>query len=347
MKGAQNGALNFTTKEALVADMKTTDAYTELKKWLSQEFERTAPGITSDQKAGKYQSDTGGSSNPALGYTGSGPSSTPKGLDESILNAVSKGMDSNNIIGSSINSSGSGPGSFTPGLGIKSLDGNYIRDRSLNAAGGRLDTIVSSDPVSGDNIVQGPRTVLTATQTLRPKMPIAGGDDVREDPGKAVVSNVVFETFSHVPEQQTDHLQAPNSRINMLNRQNETIRYMETMSQPRAYDPANDPHSRPWQWENEFNNPMFQAAFSMEVKRHLDEQSANKRYRQNEDMDGRLEEDYTEYPSSKRLHRPTPSLYNTVANNIESMLPSRQDTGFLMNRRRFRDQDRSTWRSIL
>ena len=122
---------------------------------------------------------------------------------------------------------------------------------------------------------------------------------------------------------------------------------MESMSEPRSYNPANDPHGRPWQWSDEFSNPMFQAAFSSEVKRHLDEQAAMNRYRGHEDMSDRLEEDHTAYPSSKRLRRQTPSLYNTVDMNIESMLPSRQDTGMLMNRRRFRDQDRGTWRSHL
>jgi hypothetical protein len=178
-------------------------------------------------------------------------------------------------------------------------------------------------------------------------MPIAGGEDVRPTPEKSVVSDTVFETFSQVPEESRGHFQAPNSRLNQLNRQNETIRYMENMSEPRAYNPANDPHGRPWQWSDEFSNPMFQAAFSLEVKRHLDELAATKRYRDNENMEDRLEDDYTVYPSSKRLRRPTPSLYNTIDMNIEHMLPSRQETGMLLNRRKFTDQDRGTWRSRL
>ena len=34
----------------------------------------------------------------------------------------------------------------------------------------------------GDVIGAGPRTALTATQTLKPKMPIAGGETVRSTP---------------------------------------------------------------------------------------------------------------------------------------------------------------------
>jgi hypothetical protein len=233
--------------------------------------------------------------------------------------------------------------------GIPTASGGFVRDSGKNVAGGNVDTLVSNDAEFGDYISQGPKTVISATQTLRPKLPIAGGNDVKPTAAKSAVSDAVFETFSQVPDEQTDHLQAPDSRLNQLNRQHETIRFMERMSEPRSYNPANNPHEGniPWQWSDEFTKPMFQQAFSREVQRHLDDQSATKRYRGHEDMNDRFEEDHNSYPSSKRLRRPTPSLYNTVDMNVESMLPSRQETGLLMNRRRFRDQDRGTWRSHL
>jgi len=271
------------------------------------------------------------------------PEKNPKSAFEAMKEAM-KDDEKDDAVSSSANAR---PGDFVAGKGYKTFDGGFVRGQARNAGGGRLDTVVRNDGKKGDYIAQGPRAVETATTTLRPKMPIAGGEDVRPDPGQSVVSDTTFETFSQLPEETTDHMQAPNSRLNQLNRQNETLRYMEHMAQPRQYNPANDPHGRPWQWSDEFSKPMFQQAFASEVKRHLDEQGASSRYMHREDMDDRLEEDYTSYGSSKRLRRPRPTPYSTVDMNIESMLPSRQEVGVLMNRRRFRDQDRSTWRSVL
>ena len=319
---------------------------------MSKEWDERSDGIKSDQRAGVYKAEGVGGANPESNYTGKGEGSSPKSAADEILETMMGNGGGGSGVGGSGGSGDSRnarPGAFVQGMGYKTMTGGYVRDEAKNAGGGRLATEVTSDPVKGDVITQGPRTVLSATQTLRPKLPIAGGQDVRETPAEAIVSNTVFETFSHLPEEQTDHLQAPNNRLNQLNRQNTTIRYMEHMDQPRSYNPASNPHegSIPWQWSDQFGTPMFQEAFSREVKRHLDQQRATKRFMHAEDMPDRMEEDFTAYPSSKRLRRQTPSLYDTVNMNIERMLPSRQESGMLMNRRKFRDQDRGTWRSHL
>ena len=62
-------------------------------------------------------------------------------------------------------------------------------------------------------------------------------------------------------------------------------------------------------------------------------------------MTDRLEEDYTAYPSSRKLPRPRYHPYETRDMNIEQYLPSRQEVGVLMNRSRlYRDSERGTWR---
>ena len=335
------GRYKVDNKMDLVKNLKKSESYDRLMKYMADDWKGTmGDSAKSDMRAGVYEAeDVGGSSvpPPIVG--------NEAGKQESKTEETTATMQRTEQ--STPQEGSAKPGEFVPGKGFKTPAGGFVRDNALNAGGGTLDTVVGNDAEIGDYIQKGPQTVLTATQTLRPKLPIAGGEDIKPSTAKSIVSDTIFDTFSALPEEQTGHFQAPGSRLNQLNRQNETIRYMEKLSEPRQYNPANDPHSRPWQWSDEFTTPLFQKAFSREVQRHMNEQTARKKYTHDEDMPDRLEEDYTSYPSSKRLRRDTPSLYSTVDMNIESMLPTRQESGVLMNRRRFRDQDRATWRSHL
>jgi hypothetical protein len=226
---ANNSENVHENKNDLAKAVRGSAVFERIQQYLSKEWKETGKedSMKADMRAGAYQAQDMGSANGPPRSIATGPGAAPKSAVEQILNVFesSKNASYSSSRGT-VDASSARPGEFVTGKGIKTVQGGYVKDSAKNAGGGRLDTIVSNDAEVGDYIAQGPRTTLTTTQTLRPNIPIAGGEDIRPTPQKSVVSDSVFETFSQVPEESRGHFMAPNSGINRLNRQNETIRYM-------------------------------------------------------------------------------------------------------------------------
>jgi hypothetical protein len=126
-------------------------------------------------------------------------------INDPFLDSIS------NIVG------GGGQGgdpSGTTATGMKRTNDGYTtpsmeqasRGTIRNAGGGRIDTTISTDPITGsDTVTSGPKTVNVATKTLRSQFGMAPGDAVKPDLQVEATSNVIAETWGWVPPNTNDN----------------------------------------------------------------------------------------------------------------------------------------------
>lgn len=218
-------------------------------------------------------------------------------------------------------------GQYVEGLGYKGLDGSFSRGPTTNVGGGRLDTQVSTTGERGDAISQGPRSVETATKTLRSKLPIAGGEEVQPTPQDNLQSDALFEAFSFVPD---GYGQGENNSLHLQNKQNDSIRFgMEQLSQPRRLEDSNMPHHVQSKWLSAMPLQEIERIYVEKVGRHmLEQQTTQMEMVQPSHV---LDNDYNLVPSYKHLPRVRPSPYQPVVDTMRALLPARDPAGLYMN----------------
>lgn len=234
-------------------------------------------------------------------------------------------------------------GQYVSGVGIKNVDGTFGRGATTNAGGGKLDTQVAIDETGtgGDIISQGPRSVNTATKTLRPKLDIAGGEDVRPSYADNLQSDALFESFSWVPD---GYGLGEHNRLHLQNRQNDSLRFgMERMSQPRRYELTDMPHAEPSGWLNSMTLGQIEQLYVEKVGREMMERQAMDY--ETEAPSRVLNNDFNRMPSYKGLPRQSqgPSPYQVVADNLQQLLPARDPAGYHMNALPYQDSRAGTY----
>jgi hypothetical protein len=115
----------------------------------------------------------------------------------------------------------------------------------------------------GDVLMSGPQSTDTSTTTLRAKYRVAGYDDIKSSELKAEQSDVLFETFSWVPD---GYGLGPNNKLHQLNKQSDFIRFgTEEMFQPRMHEENNIPHGNQEMWQNDLPLSTIQSKFQKVV----------------------------------------------------------------------------------
>lgn len=245
------------------------------------------------------------------------------------------------------NGSGSGPaglGSFVKsgipdGMGTKNpLTGNFVRSgESFNAGGGIVDTRVSSDADTGDQISLGPGSTKTGTKTLRPKFPMAGEDSVKGTVVEEATSNVVFEAFSVVP---PGHGLGPNNTLDKLNQSVDFLRFgVGPLSLPRSADPEYGIKSEIMTWENDQAEQFIVAQVKNEANAAME--AAGEAEHQVRNPETFIEDgpDINVTPSSQALPRSRPTPYTTVYDNRRLFLPSTTPSGLFLSNVPFKPND--------
>lgn len=115
--------------------------------------------------------------------------------------------------------------------------------------------------VDGD-VVMGAdaEPVYTATKTIRPtKIALAGSDLVKSTQGETIQDDILFDTFSWVPD---GYGLGPYNSLHLRNKQHDLLRFgMEPMYQPRTQEEQNTCHPQPIEWENSLPKSVLQNSF--------------------------------------------------------------------------------------
>lgn len=230
-------------------------------------------------------------------------------------------------------------GEYVPGLGLLTAGGQLSRGVVENVGGGRLNTVVSTEEGKGDFISQGPRSVESAKQTLRPKFMVAGGEDVRPTIQADAQSNALFESFSIVPD---GYGLGPENRLHLLNRQNDTLRFgAESLYEPRPDAPIAPARPIPAPWKESMSLKELEEAYATKIG--MEFLKARGLALVERGVAGFvLEDDMNLVPSSKTLPRQergpspfTPVVTTSYAGpggfNLEEFLPARDPPGMQMN----------------
>lgn len=232
------------------------------------------------------------------------------------------------------------PGDKTEGLGTVTGQMTLSKGVTQNAGGGTLATIVDRTE-AGDAIVQGPQSVDVAKAILRPQFLVAGGEEVRPNAQEEERSNILFETFSVVPD---GYGLGPKNRLHLLNRQNDMLRYgAEPMYEPRVDAPINPPHPIPYGLQESFTLKELEEAYATKIGMEL--LKARGVSLVEKTPIGVLDDDMNTFPSSKGLKRQSrgPSPYEPVVFNIEDFLPARDPPSLQMNALDRIDSVKGTW----
>jgi hypothetical protein len=228
------------------------------------------------------------------------------------------------------------------GMGtFNALTGSFMRGgEQMNAGGGTIDTQTGTDANLGDVITLGPRSTQTGKKTLRPKMPLAGGDAVKGSAMEEGTSNALFEAFSYVPE---GYGLGPSNPLHHLNINNEFIRFgVGNLAEPRSMDPANGIKDDLPMWSNDQPVPFIKAQVMDEAKDVVEGASAIAKQEQQPMSIIEDSEDYNAEPSSQALPRPKPTPYETVYNNVRTFLPSTSPAGLFLSNVPYKPADGRT-----
>jgi len=226
----------------------------------------------------------------------------------------------------------SGMGTLNP------LTGNFMRQgESHNAGGGTVDTRTGTDANLGDIIDLGPRSTQTGKKTLRPKIPLAGGDAVKGTAVEEETSNALFEAFSYVPD---GFSLGPSNPLHHLNVNNDFMRFgVGQLAEPRSIDPENGIKDEVPTWSNDQPVPLITAQVAADAKDAVEGANAVAKQEQHpmsfiEDGD-----DYNVQPSSQALPRPHPTPYQTVYDNHRTFLPSTSPCGLFLSNVSYKPAD--------
>jgi hypothetical protein len=231
------------------------------------------------------------------------------------------------------------PGQVIPGLGTVGAGGQLSRGITQNIGGGNLATVVSSND-AGDYVSQGPQSVEVAKQTLRPKLVVAGGEDVRPSIQEDGQSNAIFESFSIVPD---GYGLGPENRLHLLNKQNDVMRFgAEKLYEPRVDAPITPARPIPAQWKESMSLKELEEAYATKIGMELLKARGVSLVERN--PIGVLEDDMNMIPSSKGLPRQErgPSPFMPTVFNLEDFLPARDPPGMQMNSLLGSDTQRGT-----
>ena len=234
-----------------------------------------------------------------------------------------------------------GMGTFNP------LTGSFMRSgEQTNAGGGTVDTQTGTDATLGDVVTLGPRSTQTGKKTLRPKIPLAGGDAVKGSAIEEGTSNALFEAFSFVPD---GHGLGPSNPLHRLNINNDFIRFgVGNLAEPRSIDPANGIKDDIPLWSNDQPVPLIKSQVMGEAKDVVEGASAIAKQEQQSMSIIEDGEDYNAEPSSQALPRSKPTPFLTVYSNGRTFLPSLSPAGLFLSNVAYRPADgRSAHRSEL
>jgi len=232
------------------------------------------------------------------------------------------------------------PGDKAEGMGTVTGQMTLSKGVTENAGGGTLATIVDKG-ASGDQIVQGPQSVDVARAILRPQFLVAGGEEVRPNAQEEERSNILFETFSVVPD---GYGLGPKNRLHLLNRQNDMLRFgAESLYEPRVDAPINAPRPIPYGLQESFTLKELEEAYATKIGMELLKSRGVSLVEKT--PIGVLDDDMNRFPSSKGLKRQIrgPSPYEPVVFNIEDFLPARDPAPLQMNALDRVDSVKGTW----
>jgi len=230
-------------------------------------------------------------------------------------------------------------------MGVKNpVTGQFRQAGStVNAGGGRVDTQVGSDAVTGYVITQGPQSTVRSTQALRAKFPIAGSEDVQLTAVSDETSNDVFEAFSWV---EPAFGLGPKNSLHLLNMDQEEIRYMQPMALPRTDNPAHGVEfDRPRDKENK-GEMLVQMEIAGDIGQAMQKQSAAA-YIDDHPMEVVPNSGYgNNVPDLSGLPRDFNKPYRPTREPIGMMFPVNQPAGVISRRRRFEPKSSGWSREI-
>jgi len=228
------------------------------------------------------------------------------------------------------------------GMGtFNALTGSFMRSgEQTNAGGGTVDTQTGTDADLGDVVTLGPRSTQTGKKTLRPKMPLAGGDSVKGSAMEEGMSNALFEAFSYVPE---GYGLGPSNPLHHLNIHNDFIRFgVGNLAEPRSMDPANGIKDDLPMWSNDQPAQFMKAQVMDEAKDVVEGAKELEKQEQQPMSFVEDSEDYSAEPSSQALPRMKPTPYETVYNNVRTFLPSTSPAGLFLSNVPYKPADGRT-----